>query len=1038
MNVRHIGEGFPAPPARVRGEAGAARIPDHELVRHIGSGSYGEVWLARNVLGTLRAVKVVWRESFDSDRPFEREFAGIQKFEPVSRSHEGLVDVLQIGRNAEAGYFYYVMELADDARTLAAASLVAPAEYQPRTLRSEIARAGHLPFEECLGIFLTLTSALGALHRQGLIHRDIKPSNIIIVAGVAKLADIGLVAAAGEARSFVGTEGFIPPEGPGTAQADLYSLGKVLYEAATGLDRLQFPSLPEMGEAELIASERLLELNALALRACATDPAQRYRSANEMHADLALLQSGRSVKRLRLLEQRVARARRIGLAAGLVALLAVVAALVVGYRARVEQANRQRTEALLHRAEAAERDAREKLAESLLARAPAERRSGRVGARFASLEAIAHAAELLPASARLRSEAITTLALADIHLRQRWRPLVRTFKPQVFSDDLRLAAQAETNGLVRIFRTADDSLVASLPAARQPVTWVGPFSPDATRLMLVPADGGESVWDIATARELLHLPPPAARRSRGFTRDGGRLGVNEPGGVLALYPLEGGAPRRLNFGMEVNFFEFSPDGRWAAGGHDDGNDLVVLEVATGSVSAKFTLPARVARWTFAWSADGRRLVVGGNDFKAYVWSLAEPAAPPLVLGGHTGTLQALALHPQGDLLVTGSWDFTTRLWSLPDGHQLAIDRGRSAELRFAPDGAQLGSYDNRTKELALYEVAAHRACRLLSDPPVEGISGPTSLAFSPDGQILATASQDGVRLCDTATGQLLALLPVHLANAVIFEPTGAALLVGSGSGLSRWPLRSGAPGEVQCGPAEPQGEGHFYHLSQSQAGGVLAAAFDNAPLRVFGPGRPALEIANTRGQMTATLSPDGRWLAAMHLTKGLRIWDARTGQLRHTLPQFHDGSVAFSPDSRWLCSASFDDICQWDADSGAQAWAVPNPEGIGRISTAVYAPDGRLVAARLNEFQVALLDAATGETLARIEHPDLLSFGVMTFSPDGSQLVCATGGRGVQVWDLRYVREQLARLKLDWPHPPLPPSAPAAARVRVRVVPGGS
>ncbi len=83
-------------------------IPDHELLKKIGDGSYGEVWLARNAVGTLRAVKIVHRKTFWSDHPFEREFNGIQKFEPISRSHEGMVDVLQIGRGD--GYFYYVMD----------------------------------------------------------------------------------------------------------------------------------------------------------------------------------------------------------------------------------------------------------------------------------------------------------------------------------------------------------------------------------------------------------------------------------------------------------------------------------------------------------------------------------------------------------------------------------------------------------------------------------------------------------------------------------------------------------------------------------------------------------------------------------------------------------------------------------------------------------------------------------------------------------------------------------------------------------------
>src|SRR6266550_5485130 len=90
-------------------------VPDHELLSRIGGGSYGDVWLAKNAVGTLRAVKVVHRENFDRDEHFEREFRGLQKFEPLSRSHDGFVDVLQLGRNNEAGYFYYVMELADGA-----------------------------------------------------------------------------------------------------------------------------------------------------------------------------------------------------------------------------------------------------------------------------------------------------------------------------------------------------------------------------------------------------------------------------------------------------------------------------------------------------------------------------------------------------------------------------------------------------------------------------------------------------------------------------------------------------------------------------------------------------------------------------------------------------------------------------------------------------------------------------------------------------------------------------------------------------------
>ena len=90
-------------------------FPDHELLYRIGIGAYGEVWLARNALGTLRAVKIVYRLRFEDDRPYQREFNGILKYEPISRTHPGLVQVLHVGRNDDGGCFYYVMELADPA-----------------------------------------------------------------------------------------------------------------------------------------------------------------------------------------------------------------------------------------------------------------------------------------------------------------------------------------------------------------------------------------------------------------------------------------------------------------------------------------------------------------------------------------------------------------------------------------------------------------------------------------------------------------------------------------------------------------------------------------------------------------------------------------------------------------------------------------------------------------------------------------------------------------------------------------------------------
>ena len=124
-------------------------IPDHELVRCIGSGSYGKVWLARSVMGTYRAIKIIQRKNFPMQRPYDREFLGIQKFEPVSRTHPGLVTVLHIGRNDQAGYFFYIMEAADD---VASGQKINADTYVPKTLHTELQKTARVPWEDCLQI----------------------------------------------------------------------------------------------------------------------------------------------------------------------------------------------------------------------------------------------------------------------------------------------------------------------------------------------------------------------------------------------------------------------------------------------------------------------------------------------------------------------------------------------------------------------------------------------------------------------------------------------------------------------------------------------------------------------------------------------------------------------------------------------------------------------------------------------------------------------------------------------------------------------
>ncbi len=262
-------------------------IPDHELLRCIGRGGYGEVWLARDILGTHHAVKLVRLGTFSHAGPVQTEFEGLRRFTPISRSHPGLVHVLHVGRDPAGSCLFYVMELADNDT----GQFFDPAAYTPRTLDRELARSGRLPLDDVLAMGVKLADALEHLHGHHLVHRDIKPANIVFVQGQPKLADVGLVAdvaSGANGLAFLGTPGRIAPEGAGRPSADVFSLGKVLYEAGFGLPVDRFPELP----ADMVAAGAdagLFDLNRILMKACDPDPHRRHNSAAELRDALRTL-----------------------------------------------------------------------------------------------------------------------------------------------------------------------------------------------------------------------------------------------------------------------------------------------------------------------------------------------------------------------------------------------------------------------------------------------------------------------------------------------------------------------------------------------------------------------------------------------------------------------------------------------------------------------------------------------------------------------------------------------------------------------------
>jgi len=260
-------------------------LPDFELIRPIGQGGFGQVWLATNrTTGHLRAVKLIALGSPGAANPAGREITSLTRLEENLRSvHPNLSTIHHVGKTDD--YLFYVMDPADDIAGKAASTDVS---YRPATLRSVLDSLSDrqlLAPGQCLDYARQLLAGLASLHQAGMVHRDVKPANCLFVGGVLKLADFGLLTDAGPQVSRLGTHGYMPPDGRMDTRADVYAAGLVIYEMLTGLPAESFPRLGEA--ARRVAEDAISHaLNRLVLRACQPDPHERFSDSRQMLDEL--------------------------------------------------------------------------------------------------------------------------------------------------------------------------------------------------------------------------------------------------------------------------------------------------------------------------------------------------------------------------------------------------------------------------------------------------------------------------------------------------------------------------------------------------------------------------------------------------------------------------------------------------------------------------------------------------------------------------------------------------------------------------------
>ncbi len=257
----------------------------YEILELIGEGGMAFVYKAKcRLLNRFVAIKVLKNE-YSKDEIFLKRFKD-EAQSAASLIHPNIVSVFDVGN--EDGINYIVMELLES-----------------KTLKDYIAEKKTLSTEEALKISMQIASGLEAAHKAGIVHRDIKPQNIVLTKDLnAKVTDFGIARAVSSATitnfgSTMGSVHYFSPEhakgGFTDEKSDIYSLGIVMYEMATG--RVPFDGdspvsvalkhiqqKPE--EPNILNPNISQDLNDIILKAMAKNTVNRYKTASELLHDL--------------------------------------------------------------------------------------------------------------------------------------------------------------------------------------------------------------------------------------------------------------------------------------------------------------------------------------------------------------------------------------------------------------------------------------------------------------------------------------------------------------------------------------------------------------------------------------------------------------------------------------------------------------------------------------------------------------------------------------------------------------------------------
>ncbi|MCA8950330.1 MAG: protein kinase [Planctomycetes bacterium] len=906
----------------------AGAIGGYEIVRQIGRGGMGEVYEARqrDPARTV-AIKVLRHGLFDADarRRFEDEARLLAHLR-----HPAIAQVIEAGVHTET--------TATGTRELPFLVL----EYVPgaRTLVDHAQHEG-LPLAARLRLLVEVALAVHHGHQKGVIHRDLKPANLLVGEdGRPKVIDFGVASVQGgelarttamtQAGQVIGTIGYIAPEAlAGEAdvadvRADVYALGAVAFELATGVTPFDLDGVPLAEAARRVTTTSPRrpreaapgvdpDLAAVLLQAIAREPADRYASAAALADDLGRWLGSQPVvarrpgaaRRLRLFAR-----RNPPLAAAIVALLLVIVGALAGVlwiqHAAIATAERDgyRTGII---AVAAMADTGETgLAHDLLANAPPGERAWE----WRHLDLAFESSERGNAPFRAYEPRGTSESGAYEWSRQ----VLADFD---LDRDAKRLVVGHPNGKLLVLDAADGTELAAydLDADVRFVRFAGEHAVfcaglgDRAPIRLVDLRDGSS-------QRLYELPDRGVVNSVAVSDDGrfgASAGATSPfrGGEILVFDLARGA-RLHRLGNDddppVLRVEFAADGRYVFAGNFRGEITRWDLRAEGGPQA---LRMRAERFEkhgnliscLARSTDGKRLASVGGESIA-VWQIDSLQLEAVM----TGAIQEVGWTPHGDqLVVSQRKNPIVALAAIADGPALLSAPGLGHEAMLSrivaiEQGRRVftSAYDGTIRVWRLDRLAARHALNWHT-------KAVRAVAASNDGErVVSIGSADRLVVWDRASGRRRAALELpQRVNAIAADP-GSDQFVLAGRGL--WRLDSlEAPALTALGSID----GELNDVAWRPNGSAFATASSAGVVTLHDPQGGAL-VERTVGGGAAikrvAFSASGERLLTGTVAGALEEWSGTDLTSHHTIGEVGEVTdIAYLPGSdEHVLSASVD------------------------------------------------------------------------------------------------------------------------------------